>query len=289
MARSSRSLRFRATFARFIATAFCSCLQRRQRAGFSTEARERTDQARFHQAHRHGAARHCLRKRLLRGRRPLRHPRAAGELEGHSRSPDHRRARRRAHACGPAARRDDRFRHESRCRERVQHGPERQCHHGLERSVGAHEELAEDGCAGQARASHQGRRAQTGTREVQGRRQAVQDGDGLPGLDAQLRAALLARGERHQPGLLFTQRRHRPDPGRCADLRDSAAADAGDARSGNDQRLLRRRAVESAGHRQRRRRAGDHRLRDLEEQSGEGVRRHEGVGSEEPEHASRRS
>ncbi len=50
----------------------------------------------------------------------------------------------------------------------------------------------------------------------------------------------------------------------------------------------RRRALEPTGHRERRRRAGDHRLRNLEEQSGEGVRRHGGVGREESEHASAR-
>ena len=40
-------------------------------------------------------------------------------------------------------------------------------------------------------------------RQAQGGRQAVQDGHGVPGLDAQLRAALLARLRRHQSRLLF--------------------------------------------------------------------------------------
>ena len=68
---------------------------------------------------------------------------------------------------------------------------------------------------------------------------------------------------------------------RRADLGDAAAADAGDARSRHHQRLLRRRALEPAGHLQGCRRAGHHRLRNLEEQSGEGVRRHQGLGGEE--------
>ncbi len=105
-------------------------------AGERTEAREGTVEARLHQAHRHGAARHCLRKRLLRGRRALRHPRAAGQLEGHSRSPHHGRARWRAHARGPAARRHHRLRHEGRRGDGLQHGSQRQRHHGFERSVG---------------------------------------------------------------------------------------------------------------------------------------------------------
>ena len=104
-----------------------------------------------------------------------------------------------------------------------------------------------DRCAGQGRASDQGRRAEAGRRVVQGAGQAIQDGDGVPGLDAQLRAALLARRRRPASGLLFAERCQRPDQGRCAAVGDTAAADAGDARSRNDQRLLRRRAVESAG------------------------------------------
>ena len=51
------------------------------------------------------------------------------------------------------------------------------------------------------------------------------------------------------------------------------------------QRLLRGRALEPAGHLQEGGGAGDHRLRDLEEQSGEGHRRHPGLGRQEPEHA----
>ena len=61
-------------------------------------------------------------------------------------------------------------------------------------------------------------------------------------------------------------------------LGDAAAADAGDARSRHDPRLLRRRAVEPAGRVQGHRRAGHHRLRNLEEQSREGVRRDRGLG-----------
>jgi hypothetical protein len=63
----------------------------------------------------------------------------------------------------------------------------------------------------QAAASDQGRRAEAGGREIQGRGQALQDGHGLPGLDPQLRAALLARRRRHSPRLLrAAQGRHRP-------------------------------------------------------------------------------
>ena len=39
--------------------------------------------------------------------------------------------------------------------------------------------------------------------KLKARGQVVQDGNGVPGLDAQLRAALLARFRRHQPRLLF--------------------------------------------------------------------------------------
>jgi hypothetical protein len=44
---------------------------------------------------------------------------------------------------------------------------------------------------------------EAGGRKVHRRRQALQHGHGLPGLDAQLRAALLARVWRYSPGLLF--------------------------------------------------------------------------------------
>ena len=119
--------------------------------------------------------------------------------------------------------------------------------------------------------------------------QAVQHGHGLPGIDAQLRAALLARGRRNSSGLLLEPRRDRAARRRRAALRHAAAANAGDARGRHDLRLLRRRALEPAGRDQGHRRAGRHRLRDLEEQSGEGVRRHRGVGEGESEHARSRS
>ena len=105
----------------------------------------------------------------------------------------------------------------------------------------------------------------------------VQHGHGVPGVDPQLRAALLARRRRHSPGLLFTRA---TSPARSMAeallVRDPAAADAGDPGGRHDLRLLRRRAVEPAGGVQGHRRAGDHRLRDLEEQSGEGLRHHRG-------------
>ncbi len=100
------------------------------------------------------------------------------------------------------------------------------------------------GCRRQVRSSDQGRRAEEGGREIQGRGQALQPGHGLPAVDPQLRAALLARGRRHPSRLLFVDRHFRPDHGRRADLGDAAAANAGDARSRHDPRLLRRRAVE---------------------------------------------
>jgi nitrate/nitrite transport system substrate-binding protein len=69
----------------------------------------------------------------------------------------------------------------------------------------------------------------------------------------------LAAGGLH-PGLLLTHRRVRADRRGRAALGDAAAADAGHARGGHDQRVLRRRAVEPAGDLQGHRRAGDHRL-----------------------------
>ena len=133
------------------------------------------------------------------------------------------------------------------------------------------------GADGKLVASDHGGRAEAGDRAVQGRRQAVQHGHGVPGLDPQLRAALLARRRRHQSGLLFARRHLRPDRRRRAAVGDAAAADAGDARGRHDQRLLRRRALEPGRRVQGHRRAGDHRLRDLEEQSGKGVRHHRRV------------
>ena len=65
---------------------------------------------------------------------------------------------------------------------------------------------------------------------------------------------------------------------------DAAAADARDARGRHHPRLLRRRAVESASGVQRHRRAGDHRLRNLEEQSGEGVRLYRRFPEEKSQH-----
>ena len=64
----------------------------------------------------------------------------------------------------------------------------------------------------QAGASDQGRGAEAGGRQVQGRGQAVQHGHGVPGLDPQLRAALLARRRRHPPRLLLARRYCRADP-----------------------------------------------------------------------------
>ena len=82
------------------------------------------------------------------------------------------------------------------------------------------------------------RGAQARAREIQGVGQVIQDGHGLPGVHAQLRAALLARGRRHQPRVLFAVRRDRPDARRHPHFGHSAAADAGDARGRNHQRLL---------------------------------------------------
>ena len=85
----------------------------------------------------------------------------------------------------------------------------------------------------------------------------LQHGHGLPGLDPQLRAALLARRRRAQPRVLRVGRREGPDRRRRAALGHAAAADAGDAGGGHDRRLLGRRAVEPGrgvqGHRPARR------------------------------------
>ena len=54
----------------------------------------------------------------------------------------------------------------------------------------------------QAGAPDQGGLPQAGDRAMRSRRQALQDGHGLPGLHPQLRTALLARGRRHTSGLL---------------------------------------------------------------------------------------
>ena len=65
----------------------------------------------------------------------------------------------------------------------------------------------------QARAPDQGRCAEGGGRAVQGRRQQVQHGHGVPDLDPQLRAALLAGRRRPASGLLF---RRTTSPARSA-------------------------------------------------------------------------
>ena len=129
--------------------------------------------------------------------------------------------------------------------------------------------------------------AEAGGRQVPRRGPALQHGHGLPGLDPQLRAPLLARRRRHPSRLLFAERRLGPDPGRGAAFGDAAAADAVDPRGRHDLRLLRRRAVEPAGGVHRHRRSGDHRLRDLEGQSGEGLRHHRRIRREISEHDAR--
>ena len=102
----------------------------------------------------------------LRGRRSLRHARAAGQLEGAARPRHHRRARRRAHAGRPAARRHHRLRHQGACDHAVLDGPQRQRHHRLERRLGGDEAAHPEGPRRQAGASDQGRRAQDGGRQV---------------------------------------------------------------------------------------------------------------------------
>ena len=144
------------------------------------------------------------------------------------------------------------------------------------------------GCGRQAGASDQGRCAQAGHREIQ-------EPTGKP-----FRMAMVFPVSTHNYELRYWLAAGGIHPGFYSPsdvsgqikadvlaLGDAAAADAGDARSGHDQRLLRRRALEPAGRLQRHRRAGHHRLRDLEEQSGEGLRRDEGLGGEESEHAPR--
>ena len=91
------------------------------------------------------------------------------------------------------------------------------------------------------------RTAQAGRRQVQGRGQAVQDGHGFPGLHPQLRPALLARRRRLEPRILPAGRHRGHHRGRSPALGHPAAADAGDARSRNDRRLLGRRALEPGG------------------------------------------
>ncbi len=159
---------------------------------------------------------------------------------------------------GPAARRDHRLRHQGRRRHRLQHGPQRQRHHRLQRGLGGDEEAS----AAWRTASRCIRsRPSTSSRwstSYKDAGQALQDGHGLPGLHAQLRTALLARGRRHPPGLLRPAKGDisGTDQRRRAALGDAAAADAGDAGGRHDRRLLRRRTVEPAGGVQGHRRAG---------------------------------
>ena len=75
--------------------------------------------------------------------------------------------------------------------------------HGVERRLGGDEEARAARRRRQAGAPDQGGRAEAGRRRVSSGRQAVQDGHGLSRIDAQLRAALLARRRRHPPGLLL--------------------------------------------------------------------------------------
>ena len=107
-------------------------------------------QVRIHQAHRHGADRHRQGEWLLRGRRPLRQGRGAGELESAARPRHHRRARRRAHAGRPAARRHHRLRHQGARHHAVLHGPERQRHHRRQFDLGRDEAVHPQGAGRQA-------------------------------------------------------------------------------------------------------------------------------------------
>ena len=89
--------------------------------------------------------------------------------------------------------------------------------------------------------------AGAGGQELQGARRDAEDGHGLPGLDAQLRAAVLAGGRGHPPRLLHARGHDRRQGRRRVALGNAATANAGDARGGNDPGLLRRRTMESAG------------------------------------------
>ncbi len=89
-----------------------------------------------------------------------------------------------AYARRPAARCDDRFRNEGRCRHGFQHGLERERDYGFKRSLVADEAASAEGFAGQAATPDQGRRSEACDREGQGFGKAFSDGDGLSCLDA---------------------------------------------------------------------------------------------------------
>ena len=136
---------------------------------------------------------------------------AAGQLEGPPRRRHRWSARRCAHARRPAARCVDRLRHARGPPRspRSQHGPERQraspCQ---QRRCGTEIEArtcrrCDDGLPVHP-ISAVGIEAPSGDRRASpAAGEPVQHGHGLPGLHAQLRAALLARCRRHQPGLLL--------------------------------------------------------------------------------------
>ena len=256
-------------------------------AGRAAGAREGRAQVRLHQAHRHGAARHRQGARLLRGRGPLRHARSRRRT-GRCCSTASSAANSTAPTCSPASRWPPPSASAPR-RDIVTpfsmdlNGNAITVSNDVWAMMKPHIPVAD----GKPVHPDQGRRAEARDRKVPGRGQDLQHGHGLPGLHAQLRAALLARGRRHPSRPLFAERRLRPDQGRRAALGDAAAANAGDARSRHHPRLLRRRAVEPGRRVQGHRRARRHRLRDLEEQPGEGVRHHQGVRRSKPQHDAR--
>ena len=105
------------------------------------------------------------------------------------------------------------------------HGPERQRHHGFQRTLRAHgggwPHCDED-------AAHHCGRAEESDRSGQEGRQGADDArHGVSGFHPQLRTSLLARFRRHQPG-----QGHPPD-------RHSAAADGGQPAVEEHRRLLR--------------------------------------------------
>ena len=99
---------------------------------------------------------------------------------------------------------------------------------------------------------------------------------------ADVRDDVPARHARDVDALLAGQRRHPSRQGRHAH-HDSAAADGREHEGRQDGRLLRRRAVERAGHRRRHRLHVDHHAADVARPSGKGLRVHRGVRDEEPE------
>ncbi len=155
-------------------------VDRARRRGAAGKGRS---QIRLHQADRHGADRDRQGARLLRRRGPLRQGRGAGELEGAARPRHHRRTRRRPYAGRPAARRHHRHRHQGARHHAVLDGPQRQRHHGVQCDLGADEAVRAERVRRQAGSPDQGRRAQESGRQVQGRRQALQHGHGVSGLD----------------------------------------------------------------------------------------------------------